>query len=189
MDKFGDPSWHYHVAAAKVINLLTVALVESPVINFNATDYAAGLKVYLERAKQVAISTNSSSFSFKHLDHALDHLEAISKSFDAHAESLASQLSDSLPWWKWWQKVKLLYQIRKVNDQYKYLERQMLYPEGLDGRTFFKHVVFAPGRWTGYAGATFPGLIESFEDGNSTNAERWGNIILERLKGAIELLE
>jgi len=62
--------------------------------------------------------------------------------------------------------VKLYYEVRNVNDKYKYLERQFLHPEGLDGRTWFKHVVFAPGIWTGYAGATFPGITESIERGD-----------------------
>ena len=69
------------------------------------------------------------------------------------------------------------------------LERQFLFPGGLDNRTWFKHVVFAPGRWTGYAGATYPGLVESFEDGNMTNAHRWSDIIQERLQAATKLLE
>ena len=46
----------------------------------------------------------------------------------------------------------------------------------------------APGRWTGYAGATYPGLVESFEDKNITNAQRWSDIIEARLKAAAEWL-
>ena len=187
MEKFGDPGFYYHVAAAKIINLLTATLAEEPLIYFNATDYAIGLKEYLGRAKKTAQST-SASFSFKPLEEVLDQIEELAVHFDEYAASLADRLDESLPWWKWWKKVRLFYDIRKTNEKYKYLERQMLYQGGLDGRSYFKHVVFAPDRRSGYSGATFPGLIESFEDGNSTNAERWGGIILERLQDVVNLL-
>lgn len=188
MDKFGDPSWHYHVAVAQVLSLLVANLVETPVVNFNATQYAIGLKGYLRNLKE-SPEARSSSFSFESLDSTMDRFEAAAVTFDASAADLSSRLGESVPWWKWWQKARLYYQVRQVNDKYKYLERQLLYSGGLDQRTLFKHVVFAPGRWTGYAGKAFPGLLESFEDGNLTNAERWGNIIGERLGAAIELLE
>lgn len=68
-------------------------------------------------------------------------------------------------------KVRLYFQIRVVNDKYKALERAFLYEPGLDGRNWFKHVVFAPGLWTGYSGATYPGLVESFDAGDSANAQ------------------
>lgn len=108
--------------------------------------------------------------------------------FDAHTTSLADEVRKDIPWWKWWKKVMLYYEIRKANAKYKLLDRQFLYPGGLDNRPWFKHVVFAPGRWTGYAGATYPGLVESFEDRNVTNAQRWSDIIEERLKAATEFL-
>lgn len=173
MDKFGDAGWHYHIAITKMWALLAAHLIESPVIAFNATDYADGLHTYLESIKPKGVDEASSppSFSFKSLEKSISNLYDASVGFDAYTASLAARLDDHIPWWKWWQKVRLYYEIRQANDKYKYLERQFLYPPGLDGRSWFKHVVFAPGLWTGYAGSTFPGLVESFDAGNWTNAE------------------
>lgn len=190
MDKYGDPGWHYHVAAAQLLALFGATIAETPVLNFKATHYAIGLKAYLQHAKDTAASYSaSSSFSFSILDHALELLGHSAKEFDARAADLALELTEPIPWWKWWRKVQLFYEIRKVNTKYKTLEQQFLYPEGLDGRPFYKHVVFSPGRWEGYGGATFPGLIESFENGNLTNAKRWRTIILDRLEAFTALLE
>ena len=190
MDKYGDPGWHYHVAAAQLLSLFGATIVETPVLNFKATHYAEGLKAYLQHAKDTAASySSSSSFSFSRLDHALDLLGHSAKEFDARANDLALELTEPIPWWKWWRKVQLYYDIRKVNTKYKTLEQQFLFSEGLDGRPFYKHVVFSPGRWEGYGGATFPGLIESFENGNLTNAKRWRTIIADRLEAFTALLE
>ena len=174
MDKFGDEGWHYHVAITKVWALLAAYLVESPIIQFNATDYADGLKNYLQDVEDKAKESSNDEMqklSFSSLEKAIAHLHNVTLDFDAYAAALASTIGEDVPWWKWWEKVKLYYEVRLVNDKYKYLERRFLYPTGLDERSWFKHVVFAPGIWTGYAGATFPGLVESIDAGNKSNIE------------------
>jgi N-acetylated-alpha-linked acidic dipeptidase len=192
MDAFGDPGWHYHVTTARIWALIAASLCESPVLRLNATDYAAGLRTYLESVKEKERQSRiheEKKFSFRPLDHATTKLAHAAVRLDSYTADLIVRLSEDVPWWQWWKKVKLFYEVRNANSKYKMLERQFLYPGGLDDRPWFKHVVFAPGRWTGYAGATYPGLVESFEDGNVTNAEKWSEIIIERLHAATRLLE
>ena len=175
MDKFGDAGWHYHVTATRVWSLFAAAIVETPIIAFNATDYAIGLKAYLHSVKTNASTSPDPSIrslsAFPELEDAIERLHNRSTIFDARAFDLASIVSDGVPWWKWWRRAQLYYQVRQVNDKYKYLERQFLHEDGLDGRTWFKHVVFAPGLWTGYAGATFPGLVECVDSGDREGIE------------------
>lgn len=189
MNRFGDPHWLYHEACAKVLALITANLVETPVLSLNATDYGLGLATYLDKirpdAKQLP---DGASFDFGPLDKAIAEFQEVAVRFDAYAADLASQLGEDVPWYHWWKKVKLYFQIRLVNDKYKFLERAFLYAPGLDGRSWFKHVVFAPGVWTGYAGATYPGLVESFDVGDVSNAQKWRAIIVERLETATKLL-
>ncbi len=183
MDKFGDPGWHYHIAITKVWALLAARLAETPIIQFNATDYSTGLKTYLKSVKDKARANANAAgktgktsktihadtdteISFSALETAISLLHNATTSFDAHAASLAASLGADVPWWRWWEKVKLYWQVKAVNDKYKFFERQFLYSEGLDGRPWFKHVVFAPGLSTGYAGATFPGLVECLDKGD-----------------------
>ena len=164
MDKFGDEGWHYHIAITRVIALLAASLVENPIVTLNATDYATGLQTYLQSIKHF----NNSS-SLHSLNSSIYRLHNVSTLFDAKAADLASTINTGVPWWRWWRKAQLYFQVRQVNGRYKLFERQFLYEEGLDGRSWYKHVVFAPGMWTGYAGATFPGLVES-----GTNGDREG---------------
>ncbi|OCK73391.1 Zn-dependent exopeptidase [Lepidopterella palustris CBS 459.81] len=200
MDKFGDPGFHYHATIAKVWAILAAKLIETPVIQLNATDYAKGLAAYLESVKVKARATPgfyvdeqahwSKGSLFHGLDRAIDQLYNVSVTFDATAQALTDTIEkDPIPWWKWWEKVKLYYAVRRVNLKYKMLERQFLYKPGLDGRSWFKHVVFAPGLWTGYAGATFPGLVESIEKGDRVNAFKWAGICKGLIEKAAGLLE
>ncbi|KAJ9605639.1 hypothetical protein H2200_009488 [Cladophialophora chaetospira] len=190
MDKYGDKGWHYHVTVAKILGLLIARLSETPVLPLSAQDYARGLKTYLEDVKERSKShLTKSKFSFHTLDNATSEFKRAAASFDEYTADLTDRLADDVPWWDWWKKVKLFYEVKGANEKYKALERQFLFPGGLDDRPWFKHVVFAPGRWTGYAGATYPGLVESFEDKNLTNAQRWSEIIEESLEAATKLLE
>lgn len=56
------------------------------------------------------------------------------------------------------------------------VERIFLYSEGLQNRPWFKHTIFASGRYTGYAGQSLPGLREAIEDGDAESALKWINI-------------
>jgi N-acetylated-alpha-linked acidic dipeptidase len=54
-------------------------------------------------------------------------------------------------------------EIERVNKAYLEFERGFL-GKGLPGRPVYKHVVYAPGTWEGYAGFTFPSIREAIAD-------------------------
>ncbi|KAF3764494.1 Zn-dependent exopeptidase [Cryphonectria parasitica EP155] len=122
--------------------------------------------------------------SLTRLHEAVASLLGEATKLDAKRAELQREVEEEIPWWRWPSKMRLAYEVRKVNTKYKYLERDFLYPEGLDGRPWFKHVVFAPGLWTGYSGAVFPGLVESIDAKDYANAERWTGIIEECIQTA-----
>lgn len=110
------------------------------------------------------------------------------KAVDERAEELRRRVEKHLPWWQWPAKMRLGRDIRKLNSRLKVVERQFLYAKGLDGRSWFKSVIFAPGLWTGYAGAVFPGLQESIDSRDYENAIRWVDIIEECIYKAADVL-
>lgn len=166
MDAFGDPGFHYHIATTKVWALLAASLIETPIIALNTSSYALGLSTYLSVLREKASKSPDPAIralSFPTLTQAISSILNATSAFDAHAAALASSIDESIPWWKWWRKVKLFYEVRQVNDKLKHFEKKFLYAEGLDGRSFFKHTIFAADIWLGYAGITFPGLSESVD--------------------------
>ena len=102
---------------------------------------------------------------------AIQSFKKTAKILDAHAAKLQTELTRSNLSAQ--EKGTLFARIHKVNSQYKLLERKLLYTKGLDSRHWFKHVVFAPGLWTGYAGATFPGIVEAIEFGKDWEVMKW----------------
>ncbi|KAI9654233.1 MAG: hypothetical protein M1821_006761 [Bathelium mastoideum] len=186
MDTYGDPGWHYHVTVAKVWGLLTARLVEAPIIDFGAEDYAASLSFYVDKAQDKAKDLGF-DFSFEELRNSIKALRTATAELDSAAALLSSELSRSdLPLFRW---VRLMRKARTINKKYQRIERAFVYPAGLDSRPWFKHVVFAPGLWTGYAGAVFPGLVEALDAGNSTDVKRWEKIITKLIDDATKLVE
>ena len=203
MNTYGDPGFHYHIAITKLWALFTAKLAEAPVIPLNATDYALAIQGYIAKveakidakiagtqSEEEEIEARSRptpsapkgdavslKVSFKKLHKAAHKLLKSASAHDAWAAELAEEAGEDIPWWKWYSKLKLYYNIRAVNTKYKFLERQFLYADGLDGRPWFKHVIFAPGLWTGYAGAVFPGLVEAIDEHDFGNAARWVGIV------------
>ncbi|MGA7840420.1 MAG: transferrin receptor-like dimerization domain-containing protein, partial [Candidatus Acidiferrales bacterium] len=43
------------------------------------------------------------------------------------------------------------------------VEQALLAPEGLSGRTWYKHTIYAPGTYAGYAAEVLPGANEALD--------------------------
>lgn len=108
------------------------------------------------------------------ISHTYDDLKTLLNStthFDEKSKELQSKYeSDDLPWW---QRVVLHFEINHHNKLIQYFERNFLYYNGLHERTWFRHIVFAAGRYTGYAGQTWPGIREAVEDEDIDRLVKW----------------
>lgn len=184
MELYGDPGFKYHKAMAQLLGLAVVNLVDSIIIPFRAGDYADDLNTYLDgveakldpeedvtsasasddeifalRAQVTAGEVTGSQDAFREslaaVRHAIAEFRMKALELDELAEWANSELEADIPWWNIVRKIKLGLAIAKINKQYKYLERNFLFEGGLDGRHWFKHVVYAPGLWTGYSGGKY----------------------------------
>jgi N-acetylated-alpha-linked acidic dipeptidase len=214
MSKFGDPGFKYHKAMAQLFGVLLAELTDSIVLPLGATEYVDALDSYLEKVEgklnaAAEPTTDEEIFALRasvSSDEAKGSEDAFKASLLAIHEALASlrikalkvdqsaawannKLKEGLPWWNIIGKIRLGQLIASVNKKYKYLERQFLYEAGLDGRSWFKHVVYAPGLWTGYSGAVFPGLSESVDAKDYRNGLKWAGIIKKTIEQATKSLE
>ncbi|KAJ2980850.1 hypothetical protein NUW58_g6835 [Xylaria curta] len=212
---YGDPGFVYHKAMAQVLGLTVAKLADTPLLALNATTYAVALKEYVEkveskltdsgaaptseaeifefraRSTEVEVKGDRDAFgrSLDRLYKSISEMKSAAVKLDARAAKLAEEANEHIPWWHWIKKLKLLHHIRSTNTKYKNIERAFLYSGGLDGRPWFKHVVFAPGLWTGYAGAVFPGLVESIDNKDFTNAIKWVDIIDKCIQTATKTMQ
>jgi N-acetylated-alpha-linked acidic dipeptidase len=60
--------------------------------------------------------------------------------------------------------------VTTLNELLFHTERGMIIEAGLPGRPWYRHSIYAPGKYTGYDAKTLPGIREAVEAGNSEEA-------------------
>lgn len=111
-----------------------------------------------------------------HTERQLTQLHKAVVNHDIEGERLQKRV-DNRGSLHWWQRIALAISVRRHNKHSQYFERNFLHHDGLDGRPWFKHIVFAAGRYTGYAGQTLPGLREAIEDESQERLVKWLGIV------------
>ncbi len=78
---------------------------------------------------------------------------------------------------------------RAVNQVLRGSERALTSPGGLPGRPWFRHLLYAPGRYTGYGVKTVPGVREAIEQRHWTEAEEQARQVGAALLAAAALVD
>src|SRR5216683_7973066 len=60
---------------------------------------------------------------------------------------------------------------------------------GLPGRAWYKNLIYAPGRFTGYGTKTLPGVREAIEDQRWADANRYAKLTADALKAYSDRLD
>jgi N-acetylated-alpha-linked acidic dipeptidase len=63
-------------------------------------------------------------------------------------------------------------QLQELNAKLLQAERKLTNPDGLPRRPWFKHLIYAPGFYTGYGAKTLPGVREGIEEKRYQEAEK-----------------
>ena len=58
-----------------------------------------------------------------------------------------------------------------IEEGRKHFEQTLIHPQGLAGREWYRHMIYAPGLFTGYGVKTIPGVREAIEQKQWTEVE------------------
>ena len=176
MDHFGDPGFVYHVAAAQLWGTLGMRLANADVLPFDYTDYANQLQQFFNEAMKFAKEYKlDSSFDEKAMNNAIEEFGKAAERAERIQQRASSQTGD---------KAKLA----NINDTLIAVEREFTDERGLRGRSWYKHQIYAPGIYTGYAAQPLTDFRQSIDDRNSTNTRESLQRIVEAIKRATERL-
>ncbi|HEU4794429.1 MAG TPA: M28 family metallopeptidase [Pyrinomonadaceae bacterium] len=169
MDQFGDPGFFYHVAAAQLWGLLALRLADADGLSFDYTDYAAEIREFFRETVQIAGRRNlGSAFDEKAMNAALED-------FAKEAERVEKDRQAAI-------KAGDRGRLAKINDALMLAERQFIDPRGLRGRGWYKHQIYAPGFYTGYAAQPLTDFRQALDDRNAAQAKEALEKIVESLK-------
>ncbi len=176
MDQFGDPGFVYHVAAAQLWGTLTLRLVDADALPFDYADYAKQIRDYFTDAVGVAGRRKlGGAFDEKSMNEALDE-------FAKEAERVNKLRQDAV---RGSDRAKL----SRINDALIQTERQMIDARGLRGRAWYKHQIYAPGFYTGYAAQPLTDFRQALDDRNGANARESLERIVQAIKRAANTLK
>jgi len=78
--------------------------------------------------------------------------------------------------------------LKEVNDLLLQSERKLTTPEGLPGRFWYKHELYAPGAYTGYAAKAIPAVRENLEQKKWKEAEQGAARVAQALENEAVLI-
>ncbi|AMV36703.1 M28 family metallopeptidase [Planctomyces sp. SH-PL62] len=160
MEKHGDPEFLTHATAAKLYVTILMRAAGADVLPFRFTPYADALRSYVDdlrllrarQARKAPAPTADEGFEgLTTLADAVLALGAEAKRLDEALDALGKQ-DGARP-----------EKLEALNEALARIERAFLLPDGLAGRPWFKHAVYAPGLTTGYACWPLPAVREAIE--------------------------
>jgi N-acetylated-alpha-linked acidic dipeptidase len=171
MTHFLDPGYLHHAAAARVSGLLALRLADADALPFRYSDYAREVEGYVTELQTQAgglVDLAPLAQQARAWQQAAAGLEQRAASLLGHRSLTRGDRA----------------RLRRINRALRRQERLLTQPEGLPGRTWFKHMIYAPGRLTGYAAVFLPALADTIEDGDGATAERYRDLVLASLRAA-----
>ena len=209
--RLGDPQFAYGIAEAETVGHVMLRAADADILPLRPSDLAATLTGYLEdlrkrvaqmRRHALAVDAllDSGSFSlaadpalpmqappreapmpdldFTALDHALARMTRTAAAYDrAYAHWMTSDATLDAS------------RRKRLNAILGKLEQSLTAPGGLPGRPWFKHMIYAPGFYTGYDPKTLPGVREAIEQGRGDEAQRYLGIVSDVLGRYCDRLE
>jgi N-acetylated-alpha-linked acidic dipeptidase len=191
---FSDTSFAYGRALAQTVGTAVLRLADAQLIPFEYTDLAETAQHYVTELKTLAkaeadsvtelnrnvrdgvftttadprltlVTPDSlptpSHLDFAPLENGADALTRAATAYDAALTALRAGDPGA------WQRPGLL----AVNATLLRSERAFLNPDGLPGRPWYRHLLYAPGFYTGYGVKTVPGVREAIEQRQWTVAD------------------
>ena len=169
--KFGDPTFAYEQEMARIFGVEILHMASADALPYDYELYGKEISAYIDRARDKAQQQLGSS--------APDFTKATdaARRFTAAGARLLAIQKEPPP------------DPDKLNLALIEAERALLIKEGLPDRPWFKHAIYAPGQYTGYAAVVIPGVNEAIDAKNAQLTTQQLQVLVDALNRASSVLE
>jgi N-acetylated-alpha-linked acidic dipeptidase len=169
--KFGDPDFVYEQQMARVFGVEALRMADADVLPYDYEEYGKEIAEYVGAARKRAEGKfGDRAPNFNAVTAAARHFQ------EAGAKILLKQKSPPRS-------------AIRLNQALRGAERALLVPEGLPHRPWFRHAIYAPGEYTGYAAVVIPGVNEALDKGDTERARHQLAVLAAALERATKTLE
>ncbi|MGA2016642.1 MAG: transferrin receptor-like dimerization domain-containing protein [Opitutaceae bacterium] len=204
--RFGDPKFVYEVSLAQTAGRLVLRAADAEVLPMRMGDLADSVARYVAEVEKLteteredtgrlnalvdegafklaadpqearvapSVPADVPLLAFEALDRAVNRIKKSAKTYDdafARAAAMDFKLSRD--------------DLARLDGILQGLERSLSSERGLPGRAWYKHMLYAPGLYTGYAAKTLPGIREAIELRRWPDASDYIGLVAEVLNKA-----
>ncbi len=147
---FSDKDFTHGPALARVTATAVLRLADAPLLPFEFGRLAASINTYLDEIEKLPSQKTKTDLTAVRAE--LKKFQKTSTDLEKAWSTANAKLSSANP-----QKLAAINQILFQS------ERKLTLDPGLPGRPWFRHRIYAPGMYTGYAVKTLPGIREAVE--------------------------
>ena len=165
-----DPKFVYLQEMARIFGLEALRMADTDVLPYDYVNYAREISSYIETAKRKASDEKLGSLDFAPAQAAAARFAAAAQK--AHALQAAPGSNPA----------NLNYALRQA-------EGALVSPAGLPNRPWYRHTIYAPGEYTGYAAVVIPGVNEALESKDASRAQQQLSVLTQSLDHAAEALD
>jgi N-acetylated-alpha-linked acidic dipeptidase len=154
MERFGDPGYRYHAAAARIGTAMMMRLANADVLPYDYVEFARTMRRYLAPIER-GIAAKGWAASNVPLAAAIDRMERAAVAF---ATARDAALSQGLG----------VERQAATNRELLKVERAMTRPEGLRSRPWYRNLIYVADVDNGYANMVFPSVNEAIRYGDAS---------------------
>lgn len=169
---FSDTDFEYGRALAQLNGTILMRLAGADVLPFDFLNLADTLQKYVDEIEKLARTNQAPpSTKFEDLRSAVKLITDRARKYDYAMHKAAEKGKPFEPGLG----------SRTLNELLYKSERLLTNAEGLPRRSWFKHLIYAPGAYTGYEVKTIPGVREAIEQKNWQEAEEQAKRVVASL--------
>jgi len=206
--RFGDPGFAYAAVLAKTVGRIVLRTADADVPPMRYADFAETVGNYVDEVKKLADTKREQAvsqakmlasgalrladdptktsgtptalktvphFNFAPLENAVDRLKTSARAYDAALSSKGKAASEKTR--------------GQLFDLARETEETLASDVGLPDRPWYKNLIYAPGRYTGYDAKTLPGVREAVEEERWADVDRYSLITAQALSAYADKLD
>ena len=209
--RFGDPGFVYGIAETETVGHVILRVADADVLPLQFAGFAQAVDGYVgelhdlteqkrKAAEELGKLLDRNAFTLASdptrpvlaperdpevpyldltpLDNVAARLKKSAKAYDDLYTKLEAGTSKLTP-----------AQSRELDELLRGMEGTLLYARGLPGRDWYKHLIYAPGLYTGYGVKTLPGVREAIEQNRWDEANRYAVLTAAALTAYCDRLD